>query len=355
MEDNKSFFVENRAKLLALAGSVALTLAIHYGFVLEPLFGPSHWGHAIHGRFCYIPIVIAASWFGLRGGLTTAAIISAAVLPYLFLQVEGAHDISSEIVEIIFYFAIASLTGALVDREILIRRKHDQARTQLQRSQQLSLIGQMAAGFAHEIKNPLASIKGAIEIISDPATATNDRAEFEKVVKSEIKRIDNTVSDYLQFARPTETKKSRIDLSEVIGSTVRQLEPQANRNKIELKSEITPDTHINADEEKIRQVILNITLNAIQAMEDGGEIRISLQKKPDHALLTIADNGPGIPTEQADHLFEPFYTTRAKGTGLGLAIAKTIVEEHNGIILFESRIDSGTTFTVLLPFSGDKK
>ena len=152
-------------KFYILGGVIALTLGVHYGWIFQPLFGHVHWLHAIHGRFCYIPIVIAAAWFGLRGGLLTALFISVAILPYIFTSDLGAHDLADELAEIVFYFAIALLAGGLITREFRTRKKAEEIRLQLERSHKMSLVGQIAAGMAHEIKNPLASIKGAVEIL----------------------------------------------------------------------------------------------------------------------------------------------------------------------------------------------
>ncbi len=179
-----------RAKLLILAGATAITLAVHYGWLLEPLFGHVHWVHAIHGRLCYIPIVIAASWFGLRGGLYAAGVISVLVLPYVLTSVDDPHELASEAAEIVFYFAIAILIGVLVEREFTARRKQQEAQLQMERSQKLSLVGQLAAGVAHEIKNPLASIKGAADILTDDDTTRADREEFKEILQNEIRRID---------------------------------------------------------------------------------------------------------------------------------------------------------------------
>ena len=124
-------------KVGILMGIIALTLGIHYGWLIEPIFGHIHWVHAIHGRFCYIPIVIAAIWFGTRGGFLVAAIISILVMPYIIGANLEAHSLADEFTEIVFYFAIALLSGALIDRELRARKRAQDARLQLERSQKL--------------------------------------------------------------------------------------------------------------------------------------------------------------------------------------------------------------------------
>jgi len=342
----------NNYKIVTLAGITAFTLAIHYGLVVEPLFGHIHWFHALHGRFCYVPIVIAASWFGLRGGIYSATIISAFVLPYIFARDIGAHDQVSELVEIVFYYFIGALIGLLVDREFLARKKQQEAELQVERSQKLSLMGQLAAGVAHEIKNPLASIKGAADIIVDRDTSADDRDEFKDILQNEIRRIDNTVSEFLGFARAKETKLERTDLTNVINFCVRQVSPQAEQSGVTIHAEIDEGIFAPGDEEKLHQMTLNLVLNAINASSEGGTIKVFLRRTRNHCSeLTVTDEGIGMRTEELDHAFEPFYTTRTEGTGLGLAIVKSIVEHHRGEIALTSEIGHGTEAKVIIPLS----
>lgn len=339
---------------VAIIGAVTtLTLGIHYGFVLEPIFGDSHWIHAIHGRFCYIPIVIAASWFGIRGGLYVATTISVLVMPLIVSSGLSDHNFAGEMVEILFYFAIAGLTGALVERELTARKKEEEMRLQLERSNQLSRVGQIAAGVAHEIKNPLASIKGAIEIINDDNTSDDERAEFNSILIKEIKRMDATITEFLAFARPRETKKSRIDLSETIRQSIKQIEAHANREEISIFSDICNGSEINGDEEKIHEMALNILLNAVQVSPRGSTISVNMDETKDKfARITFEDCGSGIDAKDIDKVFDPFFTTKSSGTGLGLAIVKTIIDIHGGEVKIKSKKDLGTTVEVRLPLYG---
>lgn len=342
---------EKKLKISFLVGVVALTVGIHYGWVLEPLFGQSHWIHAIHGRFCYIPIVIAASWFGLRGGLYMATIISALVFPYILTTAAAnPHELSGELVEIVFYFAIAVLTGSLIGRELSIRHKQEETQLQLERSQKLSMVGRMAASVAHEIKNPLASIKGAVEILKDNAISDTDKKEFAGIVSKEIKRIDRTIGEFLEFARPPVTKLERLNLSEVLRSSIKQIETHAAKNEIHIRSDLEDNVVINGDAEKIHQVVLNLLLNAIEASNTGSAVEVKLvQNKADRVSIVIADHGKGIEESEVEKVFEPFYTTKSSGSGLGLAVVKSIVENHQGAIRLESKRGQGTTVTITLP------
>lgn len=337
------------SKIAIVAGITTLTLAIHHGFIIEPIFGHVHWFHALHGRFCYIPIVVAAAWFGLRGGLLTAAVISAFVMPYIFQAQLQAHEFAGEIVEIVFYFFIAALVGALVEREFRARRKQQLAEIQVERSQKLSLVGQLAAGVAHEIKNPLASIKGAADILVDDRTSSDDKSEFRDILHAEVRRIDSTVSEFLTFARPRETKLEHMDISEIIRVCIRQMSTQSGKDGVSIESNIKRGLIVNGDAEKLHQMAMNLVLNAVQASQPGSEVKISLSKHDQLARLEISDSGAGMSQENMSHAFEPFYTTKASGSGLGLAIVKSIVDSHNGEIHLKSIVDEGTAVTVSIP------
>jgi signal transduction histidine kinase len=346
---------EKQTKIVSLAAVVGLTVGIHYGWILEPIFGPSHWIHAIHGRFCYIPIVIAASFFGMRGGLWVAAIISALVMPYILGSDQGDHNLAGELVEIVFYFAIAVLVGALSDREHRTRRRQEQMQLQLERSHKLSMVGQMAAGVAHEIKNPLASIKGGVEILCSEGASDDERSEFREIVTREIHRIDGTVKEYLDFARPRETRLEAVDLVEVVTAAVKQLESQAGDAGVTIASSSDPAVSVSADREKIHQVVLNLLLNAIDASTGGDTIEVTTRARgTDFAELTIRDFGPGIDADETERVFEPFYTRKTTGSGLGLAIVKSIVESHHGSVALKAAPEGGAVFTVTLPLSKER-
>jgi len=339
-----------KSRILLLAAVTAATLTFHYGWLADRLFGHAPWIHAIHGRLCYIPIVIAASWFGLRGGLCIAFIVSVLVIPYVLGVGTDAHDLPNELVEIVFYFAIAVLVGVLVEREFAARRKQQEAKLQMERSHQLSLVGQLAAGVAHEIKNPLASIKGAADILTDDDTSRGDREEFKKILRSEIRRIDATVTEFLDFARLKETRLEKLDLTGMLRATLRQIETHAKREGLSIETDLQEDVIVDGDGEKLHQMALNLMLNAIQASKAGDTIHVSLvDRDAEGTRLTIADGGAGIGDAALDHIFEPFFTTRSSGSGLGLAIVKDIVDDHSGTIAVESKVGVGTTVTVTLP------
>lgn len=345
------------SKIAVIAAVTAVTLGIHYGWLVEPFFGHVHWIHAIHGRLCYIPIVISAAWFGLRGGLVAAATISLLLMPYIFGTALDSHELADELTEIVFYFAIAVLAGALIDRELSSRKRAEDARLQLERSQKLSLVGQIAAGMAHEIKNPLASIKGAVEILGEESTSPVEKDEFRQIVIKEIKRINRSVTDFLEFARPAKTEAHRFDLSDAVRDAVRQMNAQAKKQRIAILEDVDGGVYVNGDREKMHQVLLNLMINAIEASDLESSIRVSLKRDPSggRVVVTVEDSGSGISEQDAERLFEPFFSSKPSGTGLGLAVAKSIVERHGGRISLSPGSAGGARATVALPLSKSKE
>jgi len=345
---------DSTSKILVLGATVFLTLAIHYGWV-----GHAHVGHgallkAVHGRLCYIPIVVSSIWFGLRGGLLCALVISTAVVPYIVRSAIPRGDLSGEVTEIVFYFAIGALSGALAGREKSQRKKMQEAQAKLEQTQRLSMMGQMAAGVAHEIKNPLASIKGAADILAGDVPLGSPKREFADIISREIRRLDSTVRDFLDFARPQPFRFSLEKPGDILVQTLRQMESQMAWASIVLEMNIPAfDEHVWADPQKLRQVFINLILNAISATPRGGRITVGLAQRTENHYgvweVKISDTGSGIAAECLDKIFEPFFTRKSTGSGLGLAIVKSIVQEHCGRVEVASELGRGSTFTIVLP------
>lgn len=349
---NERMEASMKLKLAFLIAITAVTVMIHYGLFLEPLFGHASWIHAIHSRLCYVPIAVGAIWFGLRGGLLTAASITFLVIPFVASANEAHSSVTGEIVEIVYYFAIGGLIGALVDREMSIRRKHDEAQKQLDHAHRLSMVGQMAAGVAHEIKNPLASIKGAVEIVTDPRISDSAKLEFRDILIGEVRRIDSTVEEFLEFARPKDTRREFTNLSVIVAQTVRQLEAQFSKKNVKIEHHIAPDVCVFGDTEKIKQVLINVLINAAESSDDGPLVVVCLiNDREVGAILTVTDNGLGIPPEQLERIYEPFFTTKPSGSGLGLAVVKNIVELHGGQIKIDSESGMGTKVRITFPLA----
>jgi signal transduction histidine kinase len=185
--------------------------------------------------------------------------------------------------------------------------------------------------------------------LTDDDTTREDREEFKEILQNEIRRIDATVAEFLEFGRPKEIRLERLDLTRTVGATLRQIEAHAKREGVSIETDLQQGVVVDGDKEKIHQMALNLMLNAIQASQAGNTIRVSINRRVDGARLVIADTGAGIDDSDMEHIFEPFFTTRSSGTGLGLAVVKEIVDSHSGEIAIESEAGRGTTVTVNLP------
>jgi two-component system sensor histidine kinase HydH len=348
---NRSF-----AKIVIVADLMVVGVFFYYGWLIGPLDRNIDWLYGLHARVNYIPIVLAAAWFGLRGGLIVAGVITVLVLPHILGSELTTSGVVSEWTDIVFYFASAALVGYPVERELSTRAREHEAQLQLQESQKLSLVGQIAAGVAHEIKNPLASITGAADILADQTTSPAEHAEFSAILKNEVKRIDGTVSEFLEFARPKRTELHRLNLSDEIRTCLRQCDAQVRALGMTLATAIRDQVIVNGDPEKLHQMMLNLLLNAMHASSEGQSIDVSLERSGNSkAVLTIADSGEGIAANALEHIFEPFYTTKPSGTGLGLAVVKAIVDSHHGEIKIDSTPGVGTTVHIKLPLAEEEQ
>src|SRR5246127_356641 len=228
-----------------------------------------------------------------------------------------------------------------------IERLH---RTQMSRAEHFATLGEMATGLAHEIRNPLAGIAGVIEIIGRDLPATSPARSVVKDVRQEIARINHIVTDLLQTARPHPPTVRKSDLNTTVEHAVMLGRQQALAKYIEIALHKVPSLpEVEHDSEKIRQVMLNILLNAQQAIETKGKIEVNVERKGPNAVIEVIDNGRGISPEHLPNIFRPFYTTKGDGTGLGLSLARRIVEDHHGRIDVTSTMGKGTMFAVVLP------
>jgi two-component system sensor histidine kinase HydH len=252
--------------------------------------------------------------------------------------------------EIDIFRALAAQLGITLQNSKLYERMKERDR--------LAALGEMAAGLAHEIRNPLGAIKGAAQLLVPAPGAADvsgpESREFLGVIVEEVNRLNKVVSQFLDYARPYRGELEPLDVNDVIKKTAQLLQADA---KVELSLALDEGLpRVRADAEQLRQVFLNLAINAIQAMPDGGKLTISsaLRKarrgeKAQMVEVRFRDTGMGIPPGELKNLFIPFFTTKEKGTGLGLPISQRIVENHGGAIEVRSRLGVGSTFTVVLP------
>ncbi|HSB70529.1 MAG TPA: ATP-binding protein [Candidatus Methylomirabilis sp.] len=236
-------------------------------------------------------------------------------------------------------------------------------RQRLDHAERLATVGELAASLAHEIKNPLAGIAGAVQVMADELPEDNPRKEIMSEVLAQVHRLDRTVRDLLAFARPGKPDVGPCDVHQVLDWVLLLLaeDPEAKRVRV-VRSYLPGLPRVDADAKQLGQVFLNLVLNAIQAMPHGGQVslRTGLREaeggegggprgRGDMVEVVVADTGPGIPPHLLDEIFKPFITTKHRGTGLGLAVSRRIVEDHGGWIAAESQPGHGATFRVCLP------
>ena len=215
------------------------------------------------------------------------------------------------------------------------------------RAKNLAALGVLSAGMAHEIRNPLTSIKGYAQFIKSELGENNELTDDVSVIENEVDRLNGILTNFLEFARPEKPNLKSEDANAVINRVVLLVKRDMLPDNISIETELSRIPKIYIDEGQIERVIINLILNSIQAMPDGGIIKLITEKDKDNYVnIIVEDNGAGIPKENYEKIFEPFFTTKNKGTGLGLAICSRIIENHGGFIEVTSTVNKGTKFTV---------
>jgi signal transduction histidine kinase len=231
----------------------------------------------------------------------------------------------------------------------------------IRRHEKLSTLGRFAAGVAHEIRNPLNSIKARLYAQSRSLSDGSAAHEDNRVISEEVIRLEQIVQDFLAFARPPEPRLETIRASEPLHAAAELLRPELEAGRIRLALDVGEDPLLRADAAQLRQVLVNLIRNARESLVGGGQISVSCRRRqprrgppgPAQAEIEVRDTGPGIPREIEARLFEPFFTTKSNGSGLGLSIVAQIIEAHAGRIECETQLNVGTTFRILLPVATD--
>jgi len=219
----------------------------------------------------------------------------------------------------------------------------------VQKQEKMAAIGNLAAGIAHEVRNPLSSIKGYAVYFGSLFADDSEKKKAAEVMSAEVDRLNRVISELLELARPSDIKPTPTDLSFLLASSLRLVRQEAEAAGVRITTAIDPDIGpCSLDPDRITQVLINLYINGIQAMPAGGELQITASQTDTGVLIAVADTGTGIPVEAGDKIFDPYYTTKTTGTGLGLAVVRKIVEAHDGTV--EVRSDArGALFTIHLP------
>lgn len=356
--------------------SILISIVIGIGILHGVTPGDKFLLHELYRRLNYFPVVIGGLLYGVRGGLILGLCTAVAFIPHLshFDQM-GWFFYLSESAEILLYLAAGIVTGFIASKEKKLRVKYQEISQKLERSykklhdetemlieveeqlrvnQKLTALGQMSASLAHEIKNPLASIRGTAEIFLDEFPPEHPKREFVEILLKEADRLNNTVDEVLHFSRrQQDTTKNKPELEPLLDTITRVatlLENKFYKKRIQLKTDID-DSAANypVDGDKLSQVLINLLLNSFDAVSKEGQIWLTVEPREENMAIVVADDGPGIPEKDREKVFTPFYSNREEGTGLGLAISSRIVESYGGEIMLDASPAGGAKFTVLLP------
>jgi signal transduction histidine kinase len=248
-------------------------------------------------------------------------------------------------------------TAIALENALLYKEQRERFKKMLW-ADKLATIGELAAGAAHEIRNPLTAIKSSLQYLGERNVQSKNHNQVEeKLLNSalqETERIDRILSALLSFARPLDIHKESCDLMKIINESLELISFQARKQNVDVLREFhSPRIYIKCDKAQLKQLFLNLFLNSFQAMEEGGKLRVEVDKGSDsRGVVVISDTGKGIPDEDQDKIFDPFFTTKKGGTGLGLSICYGIIKSHNGDIVIKSQWNKGTTAIVKLPLEG---
>ena len=245
-----------------------------------------------------------------------------------------------------------TLGTVLVVRDMSLIRHMER---QLERSRRMAALGTMAAGIAHEIRNPLGTLKGFAHYFGSQSGAGDESRKYAKLMESEIDRLNRNISGLLQFARPRNPNVVSVSLDDLIGKVVALMEQDFSEKGLNFHYQCNTEVTVNTDPDMLLQVLLNLLKNSIAATPQGGEVSLAASGDNRYVRITVSDNGRGMSEQESEKMFDPFFTTRKDGTGLGLAVSHQIVEQLGGAFEVKTSMDTGTSITIVLPFSKENR
>ncbi len=329
--------------------------------------------HLFYMQAYFVPIILAAFVFGVRGGLGSGIIISVLYFPHIMMHWGGlVEDNLVRFLQILLFNVLGYVTGLKAEGEKNEKEKFQDAARELERSldalkikteqifemdqqlraaERLTTIGELTASLAHEVRNPLGSIRGAVEIIRDAVPEEVKKLEFFDILIQDTQRLNEVVENYLSFAGRQPHDIKTFNLKEIINNIMLMIGARIRKSGIKLILQISEqELVVKSDPTQIWQALMNVLLNAIQAMPHGGDIHLIAEKQNDARIkLLIRDQGSGISAQEQSKIFDAFFTTKTDGSGLGLAIVKRLAEENNWEIDLKSTLGKGSDFTFLIP------
>ncbi len=349
----------NLLKVSAIGASILLLMWLHFWTAASQ----SLWYNVIEHMYNLI-IAVAAIFFGWKGGIGAALVSMICYSAPLLLQTPVHHLVVGQTADVVDFFIIGVVAGVLADRERKQKCALQSANNELnkvyqelqnnyermKRSERLYAIGQLSAGLAHEVRNPLASIEGAVTILQQNPESADTRQEFLEIIQKEGRRLNRLLTNFLEFARPREPQYRYMDIGSILDSVINLASHGLGQKAIVLRKELEPDIpHLECDPEQLQQVILNLTINAVQATPGSGDIVLRAKGGRGRIQIDVTDQGCGVRSDLLDRIFDPFFTSKENGTGLGLSVAHQIISQHGGALTAKNNPRGGMTFTVLLP------
>ncbi|WP_073028166.1 ATP-binding protein [Desulfosporosinus lacus] len=358
--------------LIAIGLVIAILTTIHY----------TNYHYAVDYHILlqfayYIPVIYAAMRFGPAGGILSSFVITLLFLPLMshFQDTLTPAAKYTQWVEVGLINIIGWLTGFLSEEERKAKRKYKLALTvqkelvekikregqerqrlesEIRQTERLTALGHMSAGLAHEIRNPLGIMKVSIQMLAQEKGDDGDGVvtQYCRVLLEECERLNRLVSEFLSFARPKDPVRGKIRLGKLLDEGVTLIQPALQQNHIQLEQarDAVDDQEVEVDPDQIKQVFLNILLNAIDAQGEGGVIYLEGVQLDGFVGFAVSDEGPGISPDDLPYIYDPFFTMKEKGTGLGLSVVHRILDQHGGRISTVNRRDRGVRVEILLPY-----
>jgi signal transduction histidine kinase len=323
-----------------------------------------------------LPIVSAATTLNLAGVIAFTVLGCAAYLSFLAFVDWSRQELTSQAMgeiglRVVFLVVVAFLTHQLAEANRVEARKYQTAAAQLadanrnlqaaeaavRRSERLAALGQLTAGLAHELRNPLGTIRGSAEMLASNVGGQNEIArELAGFIKAEVDRTNSLITRFLEFARPLKLRLETVEVAQLIDRAIAEVERHNPPYQVTIYRNYSPEVpRLELDAELMERVIYNLLLNAVQATQPGGAVTVKAREAAGAVEVAVIDRGAGIAREHLENIFNPFFTTKPEGVGLGLAIVSKIVDEHGGTIRVESQPGQGSTFRLFVPTTGATK
>lgn len=348
---------------LLIGGALVLLALSHW------LFGPDKLLHNLLYNLDFIPILVAAMLFGWRGAVAATLLTLAAELPHLrtYWPTDTAYQLD-QLAETAGFGIAAVVLGILASTERAHRQRLEETGKELARvnnelvqnldrltkAERMYAVAELSASLAHEIRNPLASISGAAGILSRGQASLENREECFEIIQKESHRLNKLLSNFLDFARPRAPRLQMTDLAAVMESTIALARHSGEADGIRFDYRVENALpEVRCDPEQMKQVLFNLLINAVHAT-GRGTVQLEACCRNGAVVVTVRDQGHGIPKEKESRIFEPFFTTKAEGSGLGLAIAGKIVEQHGGTLTARNIPGKGLTMELQLPLAQER-